>query len=317
MALAIGAAVFSQITATSHWAASPSFHLSMGRSALGNTVPLFRGKVWVFGEVAGHELEDAPSKTIDVYDPETQQWSISQQQLPLTPSGYLHAVTYNDAIFVALAYGRAVQFDGHQWSDELELPYQDSNAPHLAVFRANNDDKEYLYAFFSAISEYRVQRFDGNQWEEVPRTPFDRDWDICTAVVDGAMFVIGGDGVASWDGMDWTHQDSMLRPRSGHNAAVFDGRMYIIGGRGSDGFEDSIEVGSVMEGAVTWTLLQGSEWSMPSPRTGMAGVIVDGSWWGIGGYSNGGINNGAITAFNPLSPPQIPGSTNSTHIMMV
>ena len=144
-------------------------------------------------------------------------------------------------------------------------------------------------------------------WPAVPRIPAGTLWQqtaadatsfpvrggFGTAVLNGKLWVVGGQGASSrlndvWsspDGVTWTQElaNAPWTARNSHTLTAFNGKLWLMGGRANSGYLN--EIWSSPDG-ITWTQETASaSWL---PRSGHQVIQHDGKLWLMGGVRSGG-----------------------------
>ncbi|MCP4135024.1 MAG: hypothetical protein GY754_28880, partial [bacterium] len=109
--------------------------------------------------------------------------------------------------------------------------------------------------------------------------------EFATAVVNGKIYAIGGDGridiVEEYDPAadTWTVKTPMPTAREELAAEAVNGKIYAIGGYSSSGYSNVVE--EYDPSTDTWT----TKTSMPTERDDLATAVVDGKIYAIGGWA--------------------------------
>ncbi|WP_434025677.1 Kelch repeat-containing protein [[Pseudomonas] boreopolis] len=142
---------------------------------------------------------------------------------------------------------------------------------------------------------------ESDRWQEGPELPADRRRGGGGLVVhEGVFYLVGGNrlghraGFVPWlDAFDpktgtWTALPDAPHARDHFHAAVLDGKIYAVGGRLS-GHEDGGQMGLHLDGmdvydvaARRWTT---AAQAIPTPRSGVSVVVLDGRIVVLGGES--------------------------------
>ncbi len=134
-----------------------------------------------------------------------------------------------------------------------------------------------------------------------------------SAVIDDRIYVFGGSSGGRVDTVEvyntttdtWTQLSPMSRPRWGHTAIAYNENIYVIGGY--DGLDDDwgySYLGLVeIYNTVTDTWTKGTP--MPTPRTDLDSVLLDGMIYAIGGYYHNGVvaqyDYDVVEIYNPIN----------------
>lgn len=139
-----------------------------------------------------------------------------------------------------------------------------------------------------------------NTWTSKAPLPVRRST-VATAVVNGKIYAIGGGNcfgpMKNTDMYDpttdsWTAKTPLPTPRSyAVVAGVVSGMIYVVGGTAAGTNE---RYDPVMD---QWTQMA----PLPTPRFNLAGGVIDGILYAVGGFAPSGTNLGTVEAYNPVS----------------
>ncbi|MEY4744485.1 MAG: hypothetical protein RL272_430 [Candidatus Parcubacteria bacterium] len=219
------------------------------------------GKIYVFGGLVG--LAMAPVDTLYIYDPSKDQWS-KGAKLPY-----------------ALGAAAAVEVDGKI---------------HLLGGKSIGADVDTHYVYDPAT----------NNWDSAPEMIGGREL-LGAAVVDRKIYIFGGrqgsalynlDDVEAFDvdRKSWDTMATMPNKRSDMAVLSRDGKVYLFGGEAPTVTFDQVDVYDPK--ADRWSVLPKP---MPTARHGLAGAVIDGSFFLIGGGKRPGIS---VTDSNEVFQPK-------------
>jgi N-acetylneuraminic acid mutarotase len=119
----------------------------------------------------------------------------------------------------------------------------------------------------------------------VSKAPMQQPRNCRVAVVNGRIYAIGGDNLATNEEYDpandtWTFKATMPTPRLRFGIAVCQNKIYCIGGQNGTGVTGVNEVYN--PATDTWETMA----SMPTPRSGLQANVVNGKIYLIGGVAN-------------------------------
>lgn len=154
-----------------------------------------------------------------------------------------------------------------------------------------------------------VQAYDPatNTWTNKASMPAAR-YALAVGVVNGILYAVGGvygnsamADVWAYDPVTnmWTSKAAMPTARYGHAVGVVNGILYAVGGCSGSGFcgvGPLTTVEAYDPATNTWT----TKASMPTARDGLAGGVVNGILYAVGGYSEG-FDLATVEAYDPTT----------------
>ncbi len=213
-------------------------------------------------------------------------------------------------------------FDGTKWSQGAGIP---TPREHLAAAA----DGKYLYAVGGRNlspdkNSAALERYDpaADTWQRLPEMPTARGG-LGAALVDGRLFAVGGETttralgtVESYDvaRRAWSRAPAMRSPRHGIAVAAVGRSLYALGGAPKPGHASAVATAEATRlvrarstGASTWRRLA----AMPSARQNMAGTVLDGTIWVVGGLGAGSTASHRVEGYDPViggwkSAPALP-----------
>jgi N-acetylneuraminic acid mutarotase len=152
--------------------------------------------------------------------------------------------------------------------------------------------KIYFVGGWNSSVQNLVERYDPatNQWETLSPMTVTRTG-VATAVLNGKLYAIGGEGLSSVEIFDpqtgqWSTGPALPSVLHRTTAITVDGKIILVGGRNSAG-QDLGQVLELDPNTSQWT----QKAAMPTARFGAKLVFVDGKVWAIGGESQLGKSN--------------------------
>jgi hypothetical protein len=141
-----------------------------------------------------------------------------------------------------------------------------------------------LALLFSAVAGTVSAYAAEDSW--VSKAPMQQARNCRVAVVNGRIYAIGGDNLATNEEYDpandtWTFKAPMPTSRARFGIAVCQNKIYCIGGQNGTGVTGVNEVYN--PATDTWETMA----SMPTPRSGLQANVVNGKIYLIGGAANG------------------------------
>jgi N-acetylneuraminic acid mutarotase len=181
------------------------------------------------------------------------------------------------------------------WSQAAPLPFANNHAG-AAVASGR------LFAFGGVSSQAFVYDGARNDWTEVASMRFQHGSTPAVGVLDGRIYVAGGEGstmagneLESYDpAVDrWTVLPPMRVPRNHCAGQFIGGRFHVAGGRPGPAAESALEAFDPQTNA--WTTLP----SLPTGRSGVAAAAVRGRLYVFGGEGNRIF--GEVEVFDPAT----------------
>jgi N-acetylneuraminic acid mutarotase len=160
--------------------------------------------------------------------------------------------------------------------------------------------QKYLYIFISLSLIHPVV---AQQWQHKSPMPTARKG-VASVVLNNQIWVLGGakmehsalsevevydPAVDSWD----TQLPALLKARDNATAQVWQNSIYVFGGR--NGHEMISQVEKFNPDSAGWEIVS----QIPTPRFGMASVVVDSTIWLIGGTGHGNTFYDKVDIFYP------------------
>ncbi|OQW35223.1 MAG: galactose oxidase [Nitrospira sp. SG-bin1] len=283
------------------------------------------GRIYVVGGFEkpglGNVLNFATTRSVEVYDPATDQWT-SKAPLPVglhhvgigVVGGQLYVIGgYSKSAFsvwnpVATVYAYDPVRDS--WTERAPMP-----TARGALSVTQQDGKLYAIGGYDRkTNNAQVEVYDPvrNEWTTAASLPTPRDH-LATATVAGKIYAIGGrvngdysQNLAVMERYDpstdrWTRVAELPTARSGITAAVVEGQVYVFGGEGAGGTFDQNEAYDPVRD--TWLTMV----SMPTARHGLGSGVVQGRIYVISG---GPTPGGSFSDLNEVFLP--PGSSVKT-----
>jgi serine/threonine protein kinase/N-acetylneuraminic acid mutarotase len=286
--------------------------MPIGRMEFGAAV--LNDRIYVFGG-SGNNGE------VDTYDPATDSWS-SGPSMPSMRTG-LRAASFNGSIYFAGGQDEAGHlssvmtftpcFDSGSWITKAPMPTARSAA---AIAQINGI--VYVAGGFSPTpwTFHTVnEAYDpgSNTWSTRAPMPTPRNLTgTNAAVIDGKMYVIGGNGKPGGNNTEgfggcldaneeydpvadkWTKRAPMPTPRCHIAAVALNGLIYAVGGTNTSG---SIRYSTVeIYNPVTNSWTKGTP--MPTPRDQATAGVIDGILYVAGGMKLSGALD-TVEAFDP------------------
>lgn len=218
--------------------------------------------------IGGYDEEGEGIGMVELYNATSDSWVEGIAQLPL-PLHHTSAASYQGKIYVAGGYTG-------DWTASDRLFIYDPKT---------------------------------NEWTQGNPMPTPRGYPTAN-FVDGTLYVVGGDGgtakeraalnaTESYDPVtnQWTSHASMPTARHHAASAVVDGKLYVVGGRIGEELNNVDLIEAYDPISDSWTIdLE----PMPSKRSGIGAVSVNGSIYVLGGEQNQGTfdNN---ERYNPVN----------------
>lgn len=180
------------------------------------------------------------------------------------------------------------------WSGAAPLPIETN---HNAAATIGNR----IYAFGGTSNRCFSYNPDLNQWSEVASMNFRHGNTPAVAVIDGRIYVAGGDGpgmnqreveVYNPTANQWMMLASMNVGRNHTAGAAINGKFYVAGGRPGDAAANALEVYDPVTNF--WTTLP----AMPTGRSGVGAAAVNGELYVFGGEIPQIFDS--VEVFNPL-----------------
>lgn len=204
--------------------------------------------------------------------------------------GVLYAIGGESSSGGALATVEAYNPKTNSWTARASMPSPCSKAAAGVI-----DDIIYVVACPDFLGARATQAYDPktNTWTARALMPTPRQG-LAVAVVDGILYVIGGmqiafnntnfDTVEAYDpkANTWTTKSSMPTARCCMAAGVINGLIYVAGGTRSIG-HGGIETPATLEVYNPKTDSWNTRAAMPTGRGGVAGAVVAGRLYVIGG----------------------------------
>ncbi len=159
-----------------------------------------------------------------------------------------------------------------------------------------------IFAFGGTSNRCFAYNPDLNQWSEVASMNFRHGNTPAVAVIDGKIYVAGGDGpgmtqreveVYNPGTNQWTVLASMNIARNHTAGAAINGKFYVAGGRPGAVAANALEVYDPQ--TTNWSILA----SMPTGRSGIGAAAVNGELYVFGGEIPQIFN--AVEVYNPLT----------------
>ena len=223
----------------------------------------FGGKLYVLGALTGKFPQEQPVPDILIYDLAADRWSKGPEIPPQRRRG-ASGVAVHDGIIYLVGGNRRGHMSGYvAWFDAFdpaagrwtELP----DAPHARdhFHAAVIDGKLYAAggrrsahdlgnALAQTVGEVDVYDFRTKRWSTLPAPLPTPRAGTASAVIDGKLAVIGGEGlkqveahreVEAWDPQTarWQTLPALQVGRHGTQAATLDGKVYLAAGSGNRG----------------------------------------------------------------------------------
>ena len=283
-----------------------------GRTIAGSAV--VDGKIYIIG---GAPVPYGQTAVVEEYDPATDTWT-RRADMPTERQGVVAAAV--DGIIYAIGgwkgsiNNRNVEaYDPitDTWVKKADMPNSRTGTAVAVVdgiiyIIGGYDDNDIMV---SLVEAYDPATGIWTRKADMPTARY--RFDAC--VIDGRVYVSGGattwgEGTGNWTGVSnvevynpttdtWTQVSSMLRTWHSHTASAIDGRMYIIGGLDHENLQQWKE-GKITEDEMaetfrviyvydpatdTWTT---SADRLPTPRSCLTAVVVDGKIYAIGGMQD-------------------------------
>ncbi len=221
----------------------------------------FDGKIYIVGAwTGGFPYEDNIDR-VQIYDPQTDNWTEGMTIPPARNRGSAGSAVYNDKIYIVGGNvgGHGPHATTVHWFDVYDpvndtwqvLPDMPHERDHFNV--AIIGDK--LYAAGGRISgsedfpqntvgEVDMYDFTTGVWTTLPyQLNYERGGSM-TAVLDGKLFVTGGEGFGqAWgetellqaDNKPWQILNPLNLPRHASQLIEYDNGIYVVGGAGTQG----------------------------------------------------------------------------------
>eukprot|EP00102_Acyrthosiphon_pisum_P023844 XP_016661054.1 PREDICTED: kelch-like protein 2 [Acyrthosiphon pisum] len=246
--------------------------------------------------VVGGMNTDA-SKSIEWYDPKTDQWQYGPEMIT-SPEGAGLALVKDNLVFAVGGFDKDdyeslrsvavldVSSESPCWKPMVDMIVK-RQYPVVGVI------KDYLYAVggFNNVDGdvYSAEMFDYNtqEWHMISGLPSIRSY-FGGAVLNNLLYVVGGCGQSLQDldtvecydpSLDtWKPVAKMSVCRSGVGVGVLDGVLYAVGGH--DGFNHLSSVEAYRPSTGVWTSIT----DMHLPRRYAGVVTLDGLLYVVGGY---------------------------------
>ena len=208
------------------------------------------GKIYAIGGMGSGALVSL--QKVEEYDPATDTWDTTKADMP-TARGYLATAKVNGKIYA---------FGG------------DLSNPHLWNYSADTEEYDPMT----------------NTWDTTKADVPTARTGLCAGVVDGKIYVIGGQPPVSKNEMydpatdTWTPKLDMPTPRRSPTCGVVDGKIYTFGGIPVNGGPCTDVVEMYDPATDTWT----TKAPMPGPRYAHSTAVVNGKIYIFGGISKGG-----------------------------
>jgi uncharacterized protein (TIGR03437 family) len=181
------------------------------------------------------------------------------------------------------------------WLSAAPLPIETN---HNAAATVGNR----IFAFGGTSNRCFAYNPDLNQWSEVASMNFRHGNTPAVAVIEGKIYVAGGDGpgmnqreleVYNPTTNQWTVLASMNVARNHTAGAAINGKFYVVGGRPGDTAARALEVYDPATN--NWSTLR----NMPTGRSGIGAAAVNGELYVFGGEIPQIFS--AVEVYNPLS----------------
>ena len=268
-------------------------------------------KVYVIGGLDGFARTVS---TVEVFDTKGNTWT-KLRSLP-KPAHHATAVAVNNKIYV---FGGATGLasspidslfiydpDKDEWSRGKDLP--DAVGGSAA---AVSDGKVHLLggrSLGSVVDRHYIYDIAANAWDSGPEMIAGRE-QFGAAIVGHKLYVFGGAqggvlydtdqvDVLDLDRGIWDPAAAIPLKRTDFTLLQQGDKVFLFGGQGGTATFDQVDVYDAKTDR--WTTLKER---LPSARHGMAGGLVDGSFFLIGGGKRGGIS---VTDLNEVMSPMRP-----------
>ncbi len=242
------------------------------------------------------------------------------------------AAVVGDRIVVAggQAAGKLIDttevFDGKQWSSAANIP---TPREHTAAV----SDGDYVYvvggrALSPDKNSAALERYDPatDRWQRLPDMPTARGG-LGVGAADGHLFAVGGESptralgaVESYNvaRKAWSSAPPMRTARHGLVVATIGHSLFALGGAPHPGHASAVrtaEVTSLVPAGRAGAGNAGGAWRrlppMPTARQNMAGAVLDGTIWVVGGLGAGSIASRRVEGYDPVingwkSAPSLP-----------
>jgi N-acetylneuraminic acid mutarotase len=253
--------------------------------------------------------EDGAVDTVEIYDPETNEWS-SGPSLPYVLD-HAPSVVYDGKIFVMGGFvegktttDKTLIYDPetNEWSEGTPLP-----SPRAAAVAEVVNGSIYLISGLDIehhpVSINEVYHIENDTWTSKASMPGDHapKHHAASAELDGKIYVIGGrlfgngvpneinDALTNLDDNwmydpvkdNWTQMESMPIRRSGFTADDLNGKIYVFGGQAAEGSIENSESYDPIED--NWAI----EPNMMIDRSGLSAVAYNDKIYVFGGQHEG------------------------------
>jgi N-acetylneuraminic acid mutarotase len=296
----------------SAWTTKPPMpvpRVALAVGVAGNSLYAVGGHNVIFD---GHNFVNNYLKSVEAYDPGTNQWTEKAPMLTARSGLAVGVVNVNgkDALYaIGGTNSGAINLDTvelydpetNTWIAKAPMP-----TPRYGLGIGVVDNKIYAVGGVTGFNP-PVEVYDPelDQWTSKASMPSQRIL-LGVGVVDNILYAVGGstDGsdnlssVKAYDpGTDqWTAMPSMPTPRGGLAVGVNDGILYAVGGQLPDiqpGDTAPKTLEAYNPATNTWTTLE----PMPTGRTLLAAGVVNGIL-----YAVGGDDQGTVETFTPPAP---------------
>jgi N-acetylneuraminic acid mutarotase len=250
----------------------PSFRQEISAGVL-------NGKIYV---IAGYDKDGASTRTVDVYNPNTNSWA-SAQPIPIANNHNSAAVAAGRLYTFGGLSNRAFVYDpvADSWMDVVPMHFAHSGTAAVGVF----NNKIYI-AGGTGGTQTELEVYDpvANNWTTLAPMSVPRNH-TGGGFIEGKFYVVGGRGSASaptelevYDPATntWTPRAPMPTGRSGIGVAAVNGELYVFGGE-EPGLHP--EVQAYNPATNTWRSLP----NMPTPRHGLWAAVIGNSIYLPGG----------------------------------